>query len=203
MGLKKNEHKTYVSINGNGKIAQRVTENTPGAVSRTLESGKVIHQMEYDYIEGRITGMNFYEHKEFGNFLNVIIDDEFVLQLKSSSRYFYSFCYALPNIDLTKDVRLNPWRKQDGDKVKQALYVNQGGKESVAWYFTRDNPNGLPDMVKIKVKGKETWDDSARLEWMENYIKDNILPKLGAAVSVSGPDDEGDADDQGGEDLPF
>jgi hypothetical protein len=29
----------------------------------------------------------------------------------------------------------------------------------------------MPDLVKIKVKGKDTWDDSDRMEFLENNAK--------------------------------
>jgi hypothetical protein len=47
---------------------------------------------------------------------------------------------------------------------------NQNGS-GLKWAFTKDNPNGMPDLVKIKVKGKDTWDDSDRMEFLENYAK--------------------------------
>ena len=40
------------------------------------------------------------------------------------------------------------------------------------------NPGELPDLKKIKVKGKDTWDDSERLEFLEEYVKNTILPKI-------------------------
>jgi hypothetical protein len=29
----------------------------------------------------------------------------------------------------------------------------------------------MPDLTKVKIKGKETWDDSDRMEFLENYAK--------------------------------
>lgn len=201
MGLIQNERKTYLSINGNGKIAQRLKQQEPGCNTRTTEDGKTIYEFQYDGLEGRITGLSIYEHNEWGKYLNVVIDNEFVLQLKFSSRYFYSFCYALPNVDLSKSAKLNPWRKQDGDKVKSALYINQGGK-TVDWHFTRDTPNGLPDMEQKKVKGKMVWDDTERLDFMENYLKDTIFPRLSSAA-VHADITEPSGAEESSDDLPF
>ena len=39
------------------------------------------------------------------------------------------------------------------------MIIEQEG-ERVGWYYTRDNPNGLPQPSKKTVKGKETWDFS-------------------------------------------
>jgi hypothetical protein len=47
-------------------------------------------------------------------------------------------------------------------------------------------------MKKIKVKGVETWDDTDRMEYLEVYIKENILPKINPI-----------AQDIIGDDIPF
>lgn len=204
MGLTKKQNKTFLSINANGKIAQSVPAGTKGALTRTLDNGREIHQVEHDGIEGRITGMYFKEHPEYGKSLNVIIDDEFALQLKCGSRYYYSFVKALPNVDFSREVQLSPWRKEIDGKVKAALYINQGGKESVKWHFSKEDQKGMPDMKLIKVKGKDTWDDTELQEFFERYLQDNIFPKFqqddtAPAYDTAAGDDGGSVD----EDLPF
>lgn len=200
MGLIKKQNKTFLSINANGKIAQSVSAGTAGAVSRTLDNGKTIYQVESDGIEGSITGMFFKEHQEYGKSLNVVIDDEFILQLKCGSRYYYSFVKALPNVDFSRSMKLNPWRKEVDGKVKAALYINQGGEKSVQWYFTQEDPKGMPEMKKVKVKGKETWDDTDMQEFFEKYLQENIFPKLIAVPS----EEVGEVDAEGtDDDLPF
>lgn len=202
MGLINKERKTFLSVNGNGKIAQSLKQSQPGCVTRTLDNGRVVHQMEYDELEGRITALSFTEHAEWGKFLNVTIDNEYLLQLKCGTKYFYSFCYALPNVNLTKNVTLSPWRKEIEGKVKSALYVNQGGDKSVEWFFTKETPHGMPEMKKVKVKGKETWDDTERMEFIEDYIKQNIIPKLASVPSSNDPV-EVEAVEEESDEAPF
>jgi hypothetical protein len=49
----------------------------------------------------------------------------------------------------------------------------------------------MPELAKIKVKGKDTWDDSDRMEFLENYMKTEILPKLNNKSSqVTDDEDE-------------
>ena len=198
MGFIKKQNKTFLSINANGKIAQSVSEGTTGAVSRTLDNGRVVHQLENDGIQGKITGMYFKDHPEYGKSLNVIIDDEYALQLKCGSRYYYSFVKALPNVDFSREVSLVPWRKEVDGKVKAALYINQGGKESVKWHFTQDDPKGMPDMKKVKVKGKETWDDTDLQEFFEVYLTENIF-SLFTQAEPAASTEPGDQE----EELPF
>jgi hypothetical protein len=48
-------------------------------------------------------------------------------------------------------------------------------------------------MVKIKRKGIEEWDDSERMEYLEDFVKLSILPKIKPTLS----------DVIEGEDTPF
>lgn len=203
MGLIQRAQKQFLTINGNGKIAQRLKQPVDGCITRQTKEGKTIYENQFDGIEGRITDLYFNDHPEYGRFFNIVIDNEYTLQLNAGSRYYYSFAFALPNVDFSRPMKLNPWRKEEGDKVRAALYINQGGDKSVTWHFTKDTPHGMPDMVKIKVKGKETWDDSARQEWLEKYLQDNIFPKVKGVTVVTSDDTGIEAGEDDKDDLPF
>jgi len=66
---------------------------------------------------------------------------------------------------------------EDGDKKSSVLFINQDGK-GLKHFWTKDNPGDLPNLQKIKIKGKESWDDSERLEFLQDYVNKNILPKI-------------------------
>jgi len=53
------------------------------------------------------------------------------------------------------------------------MFVNQGGA-ALKWYYTKDNRNGLPELKKLKVKGKETWDDSDMMEFLEKMVAEKF-----------------------------
>ena len=119
--------------------------------------------------------------------------DKAILQMPFSSGTASSFIKALPNVDLSKDVKLSPKMEEKDGKKKTTLFVNQGGK-AAKWFWTKDNPGDLPQMKKIKIKGKESWDDSDQLEYFENYIKEEILPKINASEApVSSVNEDEDA----------
>jgi hypothetical protein len=82
---------------------------------------------------------------------------------------------------LTKQFTIAPKLTIDGDKKKSVMFINQNG--GIKHYFTRDNPNGMPDLQKVKIKGKETWDDSDRMEFLEQYVQNYILPKIKSQIS--------------------
>jgi hypothetical protein len=62
-----------------------------------------------------------------------------------------------------------PWAmkdKNDATKTITGVTLYQDG-EKIAPAYTKENPNGLPQMTKIKVKGKEQWDDSDMMQFLE------------------------------------
>lgn len=174
MGLKDTQGGIiYLSIQGN-KIAKRVQEPTGKSKARTIESsGKIVHEELYDSVEGRITAIGTREGN-YGKELIITIndgDDNFQLQLKLSSSQASCFLRCLPNIDLSKNVMFIP-KVQIVNDIKRASLVLAQGNHGVKHAFTKDNPGDLPLMKKIKVKGKETWDDSEQLEFFEQLISD-------------------------------
>lgn len=179
MALEKNNSSTFLSI-GDGKITKRVKLPTADSTARTLKDGKTVHEEIYDSVSGIITEIKTHEHPSFGRFWNVQIqdgEDAYTLQMNYSGGYSSAFLKMLPNVDFTKRIRFSPSLKMDGLKKKVTLYLSQDG-EPLKWAFTKDNPGALPPMVQIKVKGVLTWDDSAMMEFLENMVTNEILPKL-------------------------
>jgi hypothetical protein len=111
------------------------------------------------------------------------------IEMNYSGGYAASFLKTIPNADISKEFTLTPKLTIEGDKKKSVIFINQAGS-GLKWFFTRDNPNGMPELAKIKVKGKDTWDDSDRMEFLENYVKSNILPKLNNKSWVQEDEDE-------------
>lgn len=178
--------KIYLSINGNGKLAKKATADTPGAVKSVYNAGTpqemTVWQTEFAAIKGHITGMYYNSHEKYGESLNIVIDNEYCLQLKVGNRYYYSFVKASPNIDFRFPVRFNPWKKEVDGKAKMALYLTQhDAAESLQWAFTKDNPNGMPQMREITYQGKQVWDDTELRKFCKDFITNTILPKLVAA----------------------
>jgi hypothetical protein len=177
--LNKGTSAIYLGI-VSGKIAQRKKEPTSTTTTRTTDEGKLIHEELFSSVEGHITDITFKEG-DYGKQILVTIDnegDKAILQMPFSSGTASSFIKALPNVDLSKPVKLSPKMEEKDGKKKTVLFVNQGGK-AAKWFWTKDNPGDLPPMKKIKIKGKESWDDSDQLDYFESFIKEDILPKLG------------------------
>lgn len=176
MGLQKNSGgATYLSI-ADGKIVRNHKEAKAGVtVSRTTKTGKTVHEEKFDSITGRIVGLKTHEN-DYGKQWHLTMtdgEDSYIVTMPYSSRYSTSFLKALPNIDLTKDVKLMPWSmtdKQDASKkiTGITMWQNDGnGFVKIAPAFTKEEPNGLPQMKQVKVKGVMTWDDSDMMEFLE------------------------------------
>jgi hypothetical protein len=114
-------------------------------------------------------------------------EETFILSWNYSSRYTNHFFRALPNIDIAQEVKINPWSmrdKNDPSKTAIGLSMYQGGNK-VEFYYTKDEPRDMPDLVQTKVKGKVQWDDSDQLEFFEVMAK-----KIFSGAAVSAQEDE-------------
>jgi hypothetical protein len=175
MGLKtRSTSTTYVTVI-NGKITKKVKQNIPGAVARVNKMNETVYELHFDSLEGYLKNIETKEGDYGKQWIITISDggDDYQLQLPFSGNYGYGLLRRLPNIDLNKQLEI----KTGVFEEKPYLTVYQGGKK-VEYYFTKEETHGLPEMKKIKVKGKDTWDDTERLLWLENYVAEEIMPKL-------------------------
>ena len=203
MGLKSSSGRIqYLTVQG-GKIARRVPEPTERSKERVIESsGKHIHEELYDTLEGVMTSISTRDGN-YGKELLITVNDgeqSFQLQLKLSSSPASSFLRALPNLDKSKPFLIIPKMEMKGDIRRTTIVLSQDNK-GVKWAFTKDNPGDLPPMKKIKVKGKDVWDDSEQLEFFEKMIvaNNNCLQTPATGTLAIGAEIEGD----NYEDAPF
>jgi hypothetical protein len=180
MGLQNSQSESVIFLQiSNGKIVRQVKTKTDNSVSRVNKLGREVHELFYDSITGVLSDIATRE-SEYGKSWVVSIKSEgklYKLEFNYSSGYATTFLKALPNVSFGDIVTLSPKLIIDGDKKKSVLFISQDGK-GLKHFFTKDNPNGLPELKKIKIKGKESWDDSDRMEFLEQYVKDNILPMI-------------------------
>ncbi len=179
MGLNTKEEGNFITILG-GKFSQRVPEGTPGAVTRVNKMGKTVTEKFYDNFTGKLVNIKT-QDGEYGKswiFSFKDREDIYNLQLSYSNSFATAFLKMLPNIDLTKEMKISPSTKigEDG-KNKSSLFVNQDGV-SLKHAYTKDAPNGMPDMEQVTVKGQQVWDDTKRLAFLYTMVATVIIPKL-------------------------
>ncbi len=199
MGLEKRESGKYITIY-QGKFCIRVPEGTEGSVERVNKLGNKVSEMFYDSFNGVLTNIKTKDSADYGkNWEFTLVDgeDQYTLQLSYSNSFAKNILKMLPNVDLSKPMTLSPSMKMEDGKQKTSLFINQDGK-AIKHAYTKDVPNGLPPMEKIKVKGQDMWDDSASLAFLQEMVDTQILPKLAgyttkAYTGSTESQDDGDA----------
>lgn len=158
--------------------------------TRLNKNGKTVHEQFCKSFTGNITDI-IAKETSFGKVWEITMidkkeDEEVVISWNYSSRYTNNFFRALPNVDFSKEVTLQPWSmidKNDPTKKVIGLSLYQNG-EKVPFLWTREQPGEMPELKQTKRKGKVEWDDSDQLDFFENYLKSTILPKMTAAEEL-------------------
>lgn len=144
------------------ELKQRVVEKT----------GKTKYYIETGGLSGRLLSCKV-ESTDFGDFLTLELGDSdgtYVLSIPTESRYFRDFMMRSPNIDVNKDVIINSYsfENKEGKRV-QGVKITQDDT-SVERFYTKDHPNGLPEMVQ-KRKGKELiWDSTDQVNFLYDQV---------------------------------
>lgn len=199
MGAIHENNAIFLTI-ANGKISRKVTQPTDKSVERVNKQGKTVHEEFYRGWAGLITDIRVKDHPEYGKFWNVTLSDkdgDAVLQMNYSSGYSAAFLKTLPNVDLNSEVTITPKLTIEGDKKKTSLFVTQHG-EALKWAYTKEHPNGLPELEQKKVKGKMVYDDSEIMEFLERMVNTQILPQLKGFKAV-----KKEVEEEEKEDAPF
>ena len=213
MGLEQRAEGNFITIL-QGKFCQRVPAGTAGSKERVNKVGKTVHERFYDSFTGKLIGIKT-QDGEYGKSWIFSFKDAgevYHLQLSYSNSFATAFLKILPNVDLTKEMKVSPSTKiGDDGKAKSSLFINQEGVP-LKHAFTRENPNGMPDMEQITVKGTQVWDDTKRLEFLHNMVATQIIPQLEGVPEASAPaksavdeqfDAIGQADAGVEEEVPF
>lgn len=182
MGLNNNSSSGIYLQVSKGKLVRQFSSPTEKSVARVNKNNKTVYEEFYDSLTARLREIKVKEN-DFGKFWTLVFNDgetNYFVDLNYSGGYAISFLKALPNADLNIDMTIVPKFTEDGDKKSSVIFINQAGR-GLKHYWTRDNPGDLPDLKKIRVKGKDTWDDSDRLEFLLDYVNNNINPKIGGS----------------------
>ena len=167
----------YLSV-ADGNLVRQHKQATERTTERITKTGKLVYEERFKDLTAKLVNIDTKEN-DYGKQWQVTFTDEgetYIVSLPFSSRYASSFLKALPNADLSKELRFMPWAmkdKNDATKTITGITLYQDG-EKIAPAYTKEDPNGLPQMTKIKVKGKEQWDDSDMMLFLEN-MANNIF----------------------------
>lgn len=195
-----NKANNYYNIS-NGKIVRSYGGNKPEGIEtteRVNKNGNTVYEQHFDFIKGKLIKADLKTHEEYGDSIELTITDGSdiaVLQFKFDSSYGRSFLYKTPNLDIKQVVNIKPYSFVSKDTGKTILGMTiYNPLEKVPNYYTREEPNGMPELKPIKLKGKDTWDNSDQLEFLQEKYKEFCAKFL----NVESDPVEDDTDD-----LPF
>lgn len=134
----------------------------------------------FDELSGVITDTYLKDEEYKGipsrKFYTVFEDEgeRFIIGFNIESSFASTFISFLMNADLAQPVTIVPRvetiNKNGTEVQKRSILVSQNGRFLKA-YFTKDNPNGLPQMEKIERRGgKIEWNKDEMLDFYEGLI---------------------------------
>ena len=179
--------RTYLSIVG-GKIRNKVTEDTPGAVLRKYElpNGTKGEKWElvYESWEGQIKSLRMNE-TEYGKYLEVEFEDA-VLSIHADSRYFGDFVKKLASADLSQAISVRPYDFEDDNKKKVVGVTLMQGETKLTDYFydfaKKEYKHDFPKAGNTSKKPYDKDDWKAYFlgvkKFLIAYVTLNLAPKL-------------------------
>lgn len=142
--------KKYLTVLADGKFHQTVPEGTEGAVIREYEDKdeqkKTKTELIFDSVSGSISNISF-EDGDFGKNLNIELDGDGVVSLGTSSSFGEDLMKKLPNINLSKPIKLSPYAFTAEGKSRKGITVYQDDEKIESYYFDKDKGvavNGIP-----------------------------------------------------------
>ena len=170
-----------------GKWALGVPEGTEGAVTRENKNGKVVHELLYSELTGKLCDMLF-KKTSFGTVAELYIEDNEGERFKASfsmrDQHLMTLAKIIPNVNLDEEVTL--LLMTDKDKTAKrgspcyALLVKQGG-EWVKHHWKRDN---LPQAEETR--------DGLNFTKQEDFLLDDMEQRFEATRELvpAGADDD-------------
>lgn len=165
-----------------GKIVRKVDSKTEGAHERINKNGDVVHELQYDFVEGLLIDIKMREHEKYGRSWQFVFDDNgviFNLNVPLSGGYAYGFYKRLPNIDFTRSMKLKGYSFDDDGTIKSGFTVEQGGTK-VDLYYSKETPHDMPDLEEVydEKMGKNTWSDKKRLRFFLEQMSKKYIPLI-------------------------
>ena len=212
------EKGTIFSVLADGKFRTEVPEGTEGAVKREYETSDGTKGSKIELVAGSISGMildiGIYEG-DFGKQLQLGLGENGTVDttvfLSCQSPFGEDFMKKLPNIDVTREVKLAPFSFKDDTNGKFrkgiTIYQKEEGKEAVKiadYYHSKVEDkiiaqNGYPEVpAEAKNWDSEDWKlyfGGARKFLLEQVKKHALYgkkvevtntPRVGASTTSTG-----------------
>ena len=173
VGIENSVGGNYYNVS-NGKIVKSFGSNeTEGATSRVNKVGNTVYEKYFSFIEGNLIDASIKSNEAFGDSIILKLQDEAgeldILQLKFDSSYGRSFLFKIPNLDLSKSMKIVPYSFTNKNG-KEITGLNIYNNAKVLSAFSREEPNGLPPLKEITFNGKKQWDKTKQLAFLSEIF---------------------------------
>lgn len=182
MGALENSGDGRIFINTyKGKFTKKVSADTTGAIKRTNKNNVEIYELQFNTISDcMLQKIEKYDNPDYGFQWNIYLahtksDETYKVSLPYSGRMTMGLFLRLPNIDISKAMTFIMYYFPDKNKVALVIYQNQ---VKIPVFWTEDNPGDLPQLVEFMKDGKQAWDSTARMVYLEKYLDASIHPYL-------------------------
>lgn len=190
--LTKDEHGRYISILADGKFHETVPMGTEDAVEREYETsdGKkgTKWEMVYSKLTAKITGV-YFKDSDYGQTICLDFEGDegkVTVQVGTDSNFGTDIMKKLPNIDLSKDVTIQPYAFVDEGtgKHRRGVSIMQGEvkiNDHFRDFAAKTNLHGFPNPAEdTSAYDKDDW----KMYFMQvkkflvKYTQENVCPKL-------------------------
>src|SRR5690606_20146358 len=120
-----------------------------------------------------------------------------VLNISFDSAYGRGFMYSIPGVDLDFPVEIEPYNyfsKKKGREMTGLSIIQHG--EQLPWVYTKDNPNGMPQLKQTTFKGKTAWDNTDQLRFLDEKFQE-FRGRFNGGTQAEAPEQEPELEDTG------
>lgn len=186
----KEERKRYISILADGKFHESVSMGTEDSIIREYETsdGKKgsKNELVYSRITATIVNISFLEG-DYGEILHLGIkgeEGEAIITVNTTSRFGSDIMKRLPNINLNESVEFAPWSMDAEGRKRTGIVLKQNGEKVESFFEAQTGDgkwivkNGFPKANQDSTKSQWKLYFLQVTEFLANYIKENICPKI-------------------------
>ena len=152
------------------RVAEKTDTSVEYKIAKGPNEGMIVHEEHFDELEGLVLDIYSSTHDQYGTTWGILVKDKdgamYTLKFSQKSPYFTGFFTRLENCDLSRPVSFRTWAiKQENGKEKYYGTIMQDG-DKIASKYTKDNPNGMPELKKVFFDGKDQWDSFDRDQFL-------------------------------------
>lgn len=170
----------------NGKVRRRLAQKTEGSTERQLKDGSIVNELVHDEYEGVLINVSK-QDSEWGMQWKFEFNDGGAVSVcnmnydSATAQKFINLVLS-PEVKLSQAIKLKPYDfVNDAGKRMSGVTVYQDGAKILPAYGTLAYPiigrGNMPELALVKYKGKDSWDSTDRLAFLDGKISEQFATK--------------------------